>query len=427
MNICFQNIRVISPAQGIDSMMNLWVKNGKIVYCDSKDVNVDEDTQKIKGDGLVCSPGLFDMHVHFREPGFEYKEDLRTGSEAAANGGFTGVVVMPNTEPAIDNAVSVEYINQKTKDFLTDVYVSAAMTKKREGKHLTPMLELHDEGVVLFTDDGAAVQSSDVMRRIFDYAATKDLLISQHCEDHTLTSGFAMNEGALSDKLGLKGYPYIAEEVIIARDIMLSEYCGRRRYHVQHISTNGAVRLVKDAKSRGLRVTCEVAPHHFSIDDRVLHTFGTNYKMNPPLRRQRDIDAIIEGLIDGTIDCIATDHAPHALHEKDVEFETAPCGIIGLETSLGVTLTYLYHTGHLGLKQIIEKMAVNPRQVLKLPNILIKEGEKANICIFSPDEEWEVDTLKFKSKARNCPYHSNKLKGKPKYTINNGQITECIL
>jgi dihydroorotase len=289
------------------------------------------------------------------------------------------------------------------------------------------MLELDDEGVVMFTDDGASVQSSDVMRRVFDYAATRDLLISQHCEDHTLTAGFAMNEGALSDKLGLKGYPYVAEEMIVARDIMLSEYCGKRRYHVQHVSTNGAVRIVKDAKSRGLRVSCEVAPHHFSIDDRVLDSFDTNYKMNPPLRRQRDIDAIIEGLIDGTIDCIATDHAPHALHEKDVEFESAPHGIIGLETSLAVSLTFLVHKNYLSLSQLIEKMSVNPRRILQLPEIRIEKGAKANLTIFSPDEEWEVDTLKFKSMARNCPYHGMKLNGKPKYSINNNQIIKCVL
>ena len=284
------------------------------------------------------------------------------------------------------------------------------------------MIELHDEGVVMFTDDGDSVQSSDVMRLIFDYAATKDLLIAQHAEDHALTEHFAMNEGALSDKLGLKGYPNVAEEMIVARDIMLSEYCGRRRYHVSHISTNGAVRMVKDAKNRGLRVTCEVTPHHFSLDDRNVATYNTHYKMNPPLRRQRDIDAIIEGLKDGTIDCIATDHAPHAVHEKDVEYEQAPLGIVGLETSLAASLTYLYHAGHLTLNQVIEKMSVNPRRILQLPQIILDKGSKANLTIFDPDEEWQVDTLKFKTKARNCPYEGMRLKGKPKYSFNNNKM-----
>ncbi len=422
MNIYFKNIRAISPAQNFDTKLNLWIKDGEIIHFSPDIADVDKKTEVVEADKLVCSPGLFDMHVHFREPGFEYKENLKTGSDAATNGGFTGVVVMPNTDPAIDNAVTVNYINEKTKDFMLDVYVSAAMTKKREGKQLSPMIELHDEGVVMFTDDGDSVQSSDVMRLIFDYAATKDLLIAQHAEDHALTEHFAMNEGALSDKLGLKGYPNVAEEMIVARDIMLSEYCGRRRYHVSHISTNGAVRMVKDAKNRGLRVTCEVTPHHFSLDDRNVATYNTHYKMNPPLRRQRDIDAIIEGLKDGTIDCIATDHAPHAVHEKDVEYEQAPLGIVGLETSLAASLTYLYHAGHLTLNQVIEKMSVNPRRILQLPQIILDKGSKANLTIFDPDEEWQVDTLKFKTKARNCPYEGMRLKGKPKYSFNNNKM-----
>lgn len=362
------------------------------------------------------------MHVHFREPGFEYKEDIDSGAEAAANGGFTGVCVMPNTEPAIDNITVVNFIKERSKNLLVDVNIAATITQKREGKLLSPMLELSEYGALMFTDDGSCVMNSEVMKRAFDYASTKDLLISQHCEDHTLTENFVMNESALSGKLGLKGYPTVAEEIIIARDITLSEYCGNRKYHVQHISTKGGVYLVKDAKKRGLRVTTEVTPHHFVTSEEELVNYNSNFKMNPPLRTKNDIEAIINALKDGTIDCIATDHAPHAYHEKDVELEKAPFGIIGLETSLGLTLTYLYHPGHLSINQIIEKMSVNPRKILGLDEIKIQEGIKANLSIFNPEEEWIVDEKKFKSKANNCPYIGYKLKGKPKYVINNNKI-----
>lgn len=427
MNILFNNIRLVNPARKIDEITNIWLKDGIINHIGPKDPVTDADTKVMKSDGLVCSPGLFDMHVHLREPGFEYKEDIKSGTESAANGGFTGVVCMPNTNPVVDNAAVVEYIKQKSSGMLVDVQIAAALTVNSEGKHLTPMMELHDHGVVMFTDDGQCVQDVNVMRVIFDYAATKDFLISQHCQENSLSQNFAMNEGVLSDKLGLKGYPYIAEEMIVARDIMLSEYCGRRRYHVSHISTNGSVRIVKDAKSRGLRVSCEVTPHHFSLLDNLLENYDTNLKMNPPLRRQRDIDAILEGLADGTIDCIATDHAPHALHEKEVEFEHAPNGIIGLETALGLSLTHLVHKGILSISQLIEKMSVNPRKILGLPEVLIKKGEVANLTIFNPEEEWIVNKDEFKSKSGNTPYHGNKLKGKPKYTINNHMIFECSL
>jgi dihydroorotase len=426
-NILFKNIRAISPAQNLDQHINILMKKDKISYAGQDMPEIDSETEVIDGNGLIASPGLFDMHVHLREPGYEYKEDIKSGSESAANGGFTGVLCMPNTDPVIDNAVVVEYVKQKAKGLLTDIHIAAALTQNSDGKQISPMMELDEAGVLMFTDDGRSVESSEVMRTIFDYAGTKDLLISQHCEDTHLTKNFAMNEGVLSDKLGLKGYPYIAEEIMIARDIMLAEYCGRRRYHVSHISTNGAVRIIKEAKSRGLRITCEVTPHHFSLTDSHVETYNTNYKMNPPLRRKRDIDAILEGLIDGTIDCIATDHAPHALHEKDVEYEVAPNGIVGLETALGITLTNLYHTGILNIVSVIEKMSVNPRRILGLPEIKIEKGEKANLSIFSPDEEWSVDIHNFKSKSNNSPYHGYKLKGKPKYSINNGKIIKSSL
>lgn len=427
MNIFFEKIRVINPLQNLDEIMYLWLKNGKIHYLSTEPVAIESETEIIPGERLICSPGFLDMHVHLREPGEVYKEDISSGANAAANGGFTGIVAMPNTLPAVDNAIVVEYIKGKSNGLLTDVYISAALTHNREGKHISPMLELDEAGVILFTDDGSAVLSSETMRRIFDYAATKDLLISQHCEDISLTSGFAMNEGYYSDKLGLKGYPSVAEEIIIARDIMLSEYCGNRRYHVSHISTKGAVRIIRDAKQRGLRISCEATPHHFSISEELLTGYNTNYKMNPPLRTNEDIEALLEGLSDGTIDCIASDHAPHARHEKDVEFEIAPNGIIGLETTLGLSMTNLVHTGILSMNQLIEKLSINPRKLLKLPKILIEEGNSANITILAPDEEWVVDQEAFRSKSKNTPFNGYRLKGKPKYTINNNKIYRCEL
>jgi dihydroorotase len=269
--------------------------------------------------------------------------------------------------------------------------------------------------------------NTEIMRRAFDYAASKDLLISQHCEDHNLTENFAMNESALSYKLGLKGYPNVAEEVIVERDTRLSEYCGNRRYHVQHISAAGSVSIVRKAKAKGLRVTCEVTPHHFALDESVLVNYDTNHKMNPPLRGTIDIEACLEGLKDGTIDCIASDHAPHASHEKDVEYENAPSGISGLETSLGLSLTYLVHKDVITIEKLIEKMSINPRRIIKQPDVKIEEGELANITIFDPEEEWVVNKNDFKSRGKNTPFDGLPLKGKAKYAINNNKIYKSIL
>lgn len=427
MNIYFKNIRIISPSQNLDKIVNLWVKDGVIGHCVESECQIDSNTEIIEGSDLVASPGLFDMHVHLREPGYEYKEDIKSGTNAASNGGFTGVVCMPNTSPDIDDVTVVEYIKSKSKDLLVDVLISGAITKKRGGELLAPMFEMADAGVVMFTDDGDPVKKSDVMRLAFDYAAPKDLLLSQHCEDTDLTKSFAMNESHLSYKLGLKGYPSVAEEITLYRDILLAEYCGNRKYHAQHISSKGAVELIRKAKLKGLRVTSEATPHHFSLNEEHLNSYDSNYKMNPPLRTNDDLDAIITGLNDGTIDCIATDHAPHALHEKHVELENAPHGIVGLETSLGLSLTNLVHKNKFTLNKLIELMSVNPRKLLGLRDIKIESGENANLTIFAPDEEWIVNKLNFKTKSLNMPYDGFVLKGKPKYTINNNQIVYCKL
>ncbi len=427
MNIYIQNIRVINPYEGLDEIRNLWIKDGIICHSSKDSAQVDNDTQTIDGTKLVASPGLFDMHVHLREPGFEYKEDIRTGTNCAANGGFTGVVCMPNTDPAIDNATVISYIKVKSKGLAVDVHVSGALTKNREGKLIAPMLEMMEYGAVLFTDDGASIADTEVMRRAFDYASSHDLLISQHCEDTHLTHDFAVNETPQSYKLGLKGYPTIAEDIMVARDLMLANYLGNRRYHVSHISTHGAIKLVRDAKANGQRVSAEVTPHHFFLDDSHMEKYDPNYKMNPPLRGNTDIDAIIEGLKDGTIDCIASDHAPHALHEKEVEFERAPNGILGLESALGVAITALVEPGHLTLNQLIEKMSVNPRNICGLDQISFEKDAKANISIFAPEEEWTYSRNNSKSKSLNSPFDGYKFKGRAKMIINNNQIIESVL
>ncbi len=425
MNILFRNIRVISPLQGIDERRQLWIRDGKIAMCAPIMPEVSSETTVITADTLVAAPGLFDMHVHLREPGQMHKETIASGTLAAAYGGFTGVVCMPNTEPAIDSLQTVEYIRSRAAEFLVDVHVCAAITKARAGSELATMQSLATAGAVMFSDDGGCVESAEMMRRAFDYASSIDALLTQHCEEHSMTKGFAMHEGFVSAELGLKGYPSVAEDIIVARDILLAEYCGNRRYHAAHISTAGTTRLVRDAKQRGQRVSCEVAPHHFILSDEAVRGYNTNAKMNPPLRSQHDIDAILQALADGVIDVIATDHAPHAEVEKNVEFDLAPNGIIGLETSLALSLTHLVHTGVLGLEQLIDKMSVQPRRILGLEQPRIESGAFANLCIFDPDVEWLVQPQSFKTKSRNTPFADRVLKGKARWVFNKSQMIEC--
>ncbi|MFM8473800.1 MAG: dihydroorotase [Candidatus Kapaibacterium sp.] len=427
MNMAFTNIRVVSPLQGLDERRNLWIRDGVIVAVQREPLDVDHATTVLDGSHLVAAPGLFDMHVHLREPGQTHKETIRTGTDSAANGGFTGVVCMPNTEPAIDSVATIEYIRNRAAGTPVDVHVCAAITQARAGSELVGMHALKEAGAVMFSDDGSCVASADTMRKAFDYGADIDALMTQHCEEHSLTKGYAMHEGAVSAELGLRGYPSVAEDIIIARDVLLAEYCGNRRYHAAHISTRGAVRIVRDARSRGQRVSCEVAPHHFLLTDEAVRGYTTNAKMNPPLRTQADIEAILQGLSDGVIDVIATDHAPHTAEEKDVPFDLAPNGVVGLETSLGLSLTALVHTGILSLSQLVEKMSVNPRRVLGLSQPHIAAGESANLCIFDPDAEWTVRPALFRSKSKNTPFADSPVKGKPVFTFNKGMMVKCSL
>jgi dihydroorotase len=425
MNIAFTNIRLVSPHQKLDRRITLWIRDGMIVHSGPEQPQFDPQTMVKDGSALVAAPGLFDMHVHLREPGQTHKETILTGTASAANGGFTGVVCMPNTEPSIDSVATIEYIQSRAKATPVDVFVCAAATVARAGAELSSMQSLHEAGAVMFSDDGSCISGADMMRKAFDYGASIDALLTQHCEEHSLTSNFAMHEGKVSAELGLRGYPSVAEDIIVARDVLLAEYCGNRRYHAAHISTAGSVRIMREARSRGQRVSCEVAPHHFLLTDEAVRGYNTNAKMNPPLRTQADIEAILQGLADGTIDVIATDHAPHTAEEKGVEFDLAPNGVVGLETSLGLSLTALVHTGVLSMMQLVDKMSVQPRRILNLPQPAIAQGELANVCVFEPDAEWRVQPAKFLSKSKNTPFADTAVKGKPRYTFNKNMMIEC--
>lgn len=426
--LLFKNIRLIHPAQGLDRRADMLIADGMIARI-GEQIEVPDDTDVRDASEWVAAPGFYDMHVHLREPGATHKETVATGCASAANGGFTGVCAMPNTTPATDSVEIVHSVLWRARGLAVDVLPSAATTKGRAGAELAPMGELYDAGVRLFTDDGDCVRSAEVMRRAFEYASMFDgAVISQHCEEHVMTHGFAMNEGVTSTKLGLAGYPDVAEELVIARDIMLAGFTGDRPYHVSHMSTRGGVELVRAAKRAGRAgVTCEVTPHHFVLTDEACELYGTNAKMNPPLRTQRDIDAILEGFRDGTIDAIATDHAPHALSEKEVEFPAAPNGIIGLETSIGLCCTHLLHTGVVTLARLVELMSINPRRILSQPVPQIAEGTPANLTIFAPGETWTVDTSNFKTMSLNTPFNGRRLKGRPIAIINNGQTVWSTL
>lgn len=427
MDILFERIRVISPLDKRDEVVYLWIRDGVIQYCSAEQpADIPTTTHCINAEGWIAAPGFVDMHVHLREPGQTHKETIATGTAAAANGGFTDIVCMPNTEPPIDTPMVVEYIQRRASG-LVAVHVCAAISLGRRGELLSPMHQLIEAGVVMFSDDGSCVQSAELMRRAFEYVAPYDALLSQHCQEYSMTEAFEVNEGAISAKLGLRGYPTAAEDIIVARDILLAEYCGNRRYHVSHLSTQGAVRLVRLAKSWGLRVSAEVTPHHFTLTEDAVGNFNTNAKMNPPLRTPRDVEAILEGLADGTIDAIATDHAPHAIEEKQQLFSHAPHGIIGLETALGLAFTILYHQHRFSLVRLVELLSVGPRRLLGLPQPRIAAGEQATLSIVALDDEWIVNPERFCSTSRNTPFGGWQLRGKPRYVFNRGMMWECQL
>ena len=420
MRLALKGLKLINPDQKLNSKSDLLIEDGKIKKIGELTKEDLKGAEVLELEGKYCTPGFFDMHIHLREPGREDEETVLTGSNAAAAGGFTGVACMPNTDPCTDSAEVVRYIKERAKDHLVDVHPIGAASVDRKGESLAPIAEMVDAGAVAFSDDGVAIKTASILRSAMEYSSMYNKPIIEHCEDESLADGH-MNESETSTFLGLPGIPTVAEDLTVMRDIIMAEYTGAR-VHIAHISSKNAVDLVRLGKKKGIKVTAEVTPHHFTLSDESVKGYDTNYKMNPPLRTREDVDAMIEGLKDGTIDCIASDHAPHSIEEKEMEFIYAPNGILGLETQIGLACTELLHKKHLTLEQLVEKLAINPRKILNLPVPKIAEGEKANLTIFDPNEIWTVDISKFKSKSKNSPFDKRLLTGKSVSVINNSQM-----
>lgn len=420
MAILIKNGHVVDPKNNIDEVMDVLIDGGIIAKV-GKDIDGGE-AQVIDAAGKVVAPGLIDLHVHFREPGYEYKEDIETGSRAAAQGGVTTVVCMPNTNPPVDNPALVKYVLDRGKEVgLTNVLTTGCITKGQQSKELSEIGELKAAGAIAVSDDGRPVINPSLMRRALEYAGMFGIPVMSHSEDLDLVDGGSMNEGYMSTYLGLRGIPKCAESVAITRDVLIAEEVGGR-LHVCHVSTRNSIDAIRQAKKRGAKITCETAPHYFSLTENAVDGFNTNAKMNPPLRDEDDVNAVIDGLIDGTIDAIATDHAPHDRDEKEIEFEYAMNGIVGLETSLGLGYTNLVMTGKLTLSQLIEKMSANPADIIKIEKGSLGEGKTADIVIFDTDNEYTVYISKFASKNNNCPYDGMKLHGRVDMTILGGKI-----
>ena len=429
MRILLRGGRIIDPSQHIDEKMDLLIENGKIVrvakniFREGTEAEADApSTLKILDlRGKVVVPGLVDMHTHLREPGYEYKETIRTGSAAAAAGGFTAVACMPNTDPVNDTRSVTEFIVRRAAESkLVRVYPVAAISRKSEGVALSEFRDLKEAGAVALSDDGRPVMNGALMRRAMEYASSLGMAVISHCEDTGLSAGGVMNEGFVSTELGLKGSPAMAEEAMVSRDILIAEFTGTA-VHIAHVSTAGSVRLIRDAKARGVRVTAETAPHYFTLTDEAVREYDVNAKVNPPLRGIEDVTAVKEGLRDGTIDAIATDHAPHAATDKEVEFDDAASGMVGLETALGLGLK-LVSGGVLSLPELIRKMSANPAGILNVPGGTLQTGSAADVTVIDPERRWSVDRDRFQSKGRNTPFHGWDIKGKAVMTIVGGEV-----
>ena len=419
-SLWISNARVIDPAAKRDSVGDLFIKDGKFVA--SLSAAELKKAKKIDAKGLVACPGLVDIHVHFREPGQTHKETIGTGSRAAAAGGFTTVVCMPNTAPVADNAGTIQFIKDAVeRDAVVKVLPTGCITVGMKGQALAPIGSLKRAGVVAITDDGDCVQSNELMRRAIEYAKMFDLPVMDHCQDASMTQGAVMNEGVMSTRLGLRGWPNAAEDLIVARNVVLSEYTGGH-IHCQHISSKFSVDIIRRAKSRGARITAEATPHHIALTDDALATYDTNFKMNPPLRTEEDRLAIIEALRDGTLDCIGTEHAPHTDYEKDKEFDYAPNGILGLETALPVCLDVLVRRHKFKLPHLIDLMTRRAADILKLPAGTLAPGAAADLCLFDPAEKWKYDAKAGFSKSSNSPWTGQTMTGRVKVTIVDGRV-----
>jgi dihydroorotase len=418
-NLLIKNGRVIDPSQEMDRITNLLIADGRIAAYDA--VGDGQETV-IDAKGKIVAPGLIDMHVHLREPGFEEDETIATGTAAALAGGFASIACIPNTDPPIDTQGSVEFIRDRAaRADNCNVFVIACVSKNREGKELAEIGQLVEAGAVAFSDDGAPIGDPELMRRAFEYCLMFDKPVLNHAEIRELTQRGVMHEGLTSLVLGLPGIPAAAEDVMTARDIALAEATGGK-YHLMHVSTAGSVDIVRRAKRRDVRVTTEVAPHHFTLTDECLRTFDSNYKMNPPLRGKEHVEAILAGLADGTIDCIASDHAPHAKEKKMQELDQAPFGIVGLETTLGLVVTKLILPGILDWPKALRKLTINPAKVLGISKGTLQIGADADITVIDPAAKWTVDPAKFRSKSKNTPFAGMELTGRAEMVIVGGKV-----
>lgn len=414
--------RVVDPSQKMDGVLDVLLVDGLVARVGER-LEAPEEAETIDATGLVVAPGLIDVHVHLREPGQEHKETIRSGVRAAAAGGFTAVVAMPNTDPPIDNPASVGFVlAEGLRAGGARVYPTGCITVGQNGEQLTEFGELLHAGAVAVTDDGRPVSSAGMLRMALEYALTFDIPVAVHEEELTLSRGGSMNEGIIASRLGLTGIPNEAEDVMIARDLMLAELTGGR-LHVQHVSTRRGVELIRAAKARGVRVTAEGTPHHFTLTDEAVEAYRTDAKMNPPLRSVADRDAVRQGVVDGTLDVIATDHAPHHYDEKEQAFEDAPNGIIGLETSLGLSYTELVETGLIDLSTLIDRMSCAPARSMGLDKLMgsLAEGRFADVTLIDPAAEWTVDPAAFLSLSKNTPFGGRRLRGRAVRTIVGGR------
>jgi len=424
MKLLIKNGRVIDPSQQLDESLDVLISDGKIAKC-GKSIP-QNDAQVIDASKKIVVPGLIDIHVHLREPGQEHKETIATGTLAAARGGFATMACMPNTIPVIDDEATIRFVANKTAaGGKTNVLVIASLTKKAKGEEIADFGELREAGAVALSDDAFPVMNSEVMRRAMEYAGMFDLPVITHCEDTHMTAEGSMNEGFTATVLGLRGMPAQAEIIMAARNIYLSELTGCR-LHIAHVSTAGTVSLVRQAKKRGIRVTAETAPHYFTMTEESVRGYNVNAKMNPPLRSASDVEEIKKGIADGTIDCIASDHAPHTNLEKQVEFVFASFGVIGLETTLGIVLTKLVNEKVITLNEAIAMLTVNPARVLGIDSGTLKTGADANVTVIDPDKKWKVDVNQFASKGRNCPFDGWELTGAAHATIVRGTVVHCL-
>jgi len=419
-SVLIKNGRVIDPASNIDAILDVLIEDGQIKAVGVNLTSVTAET--FNASGLIVAPGFIDMHVHLREPGFEHSESIETGSRAAAAGGFTSICPMANTSPVNDNATVTSYIVEKAKRHaIVNVWPIGAITKGSKGEDLAAMGAMKAAGAVAVSDDGIPVMNARVMRRAMEFATSCGLPVINHCEDLHLSAGGDMHEGLESVRRGLRGIPGCSEDVMVARDILLAEVTGAR-YHVAHISSRHAVAMVAFARSRGLSVTAEATPHHLALVDSQIPPYDSNYKMKPPLRAYGDVGAVIEGVVNGTIDAIATDHAPHPGSEKMQEFEKCPFGILGLETAIGISLKELVHSGKISLAKMIELFTTGPARILNLDRGTLAPGSAGDVTIFSTDQNWTYDVNKSFSKSRNSPFHGAEFTGGPVATIVNGSI-----